>query len=64
MKLPPPRCMWGRGRGMACAANSSHGMCYCRVSVGLGKGDAWHAEQGLVGFLGAFDVGDLEEAFG
>ena len=34
---------------MACAANSSHGMCYCRVSVGLAKGTrgmpnrAWQA---------------------
>lgn len=54
----------GTRRGMACAANSSHGMCSCRVSVGLGEGGAWHAEQGLVGFLGVFDVGDLEEAFG
>ena len=31
---------------------------------GLSEGDAWHAEQGLAGFLGAFDVGDLEESFG
>ena len=30
----------------------------------LSEGDAWHAEQGLAGFLGAFDVGDLEESFG
>ena len=31
---------------------------------GLSEGDAWHAEQGLAGFLGAFDVCDLEEPFG
>lgn len=31
---------------------------------GLSEGDAWHAEEGLAGFLGAFDVGDLEESFG
>ena len=31
---------------------------------GLSEGDAWHAEQGLAGFLGAFDVCDLEESFG
>ena len=31
---------------------------------GLSEGYAWHAEQGLAGFLGAFDVGDLEESFG
>ena len=31
---------------------------------GLSEGDAWHAEQGLAGFLGAFDVGDLKESFG
>ena len=37
---------------------------YSCLSVGLGEGDAWHAEQGLAGFLGAFDVCDLEEAFG
>lgn len=30
----------------------------------LSEGDAWHAEKGLAGFLGAFDVGDLEEPFG
>lgn len=30
----------------------------------LSEGDAWHAEQGLADFLGAFDVGDLEEALG
>lgn len=28
------------------------------------EGDARHAEQGLAGFLGAFNVGDLEESFG
>ena len=33
-------------------------------AVGLVEGDAWHAEQGLADFLGAFDVGDLEEALG
>lgn len=65
MKLPPPRCLCMRTRpGNGLCRNSSHGMCYCRVSVGLGEGDAWHAEQGLAGFLGAFDVCDLEEAFG
>ena len=31
---------------------------------GLSEGDAWHAEQGLAGFLGDFDVCDLEEPFG
>ena len=31
---------------------------------GLSEGDAWHAEEGLAGFLGAFDVGDLEEMVG
>lgn len=28
------------------------------------RGDAWYAEQGLAGVLGAFDAGDLEEPFG
>ena len=28
------------------------------------EGDARHAEEGLADFLGAFDVGDLEESFG
>lgn len=37
---------------------------YSCLSVGLGEGDAWHAEQGLADFLGAFNVGDLEEPFG
>ena len=49
---------------MARAMNSPHSMCYSCLSVGLGEGDAWHAEQGLADFLGAFDVGDLEEPFG
>ena len=31
---------------------------------GLSEGDAWHAEQGLADFLGAFDVGDFEEMLG
>ena len=31
---------------------------------GLSEGDARHAEQGLADFLGAFNVGDLEEALG
>ena len=31
---------------------------------GLSEGDARHAEEGLADFLGAFDVGDLEESFG
>ena len=65
MKLPPPRCLCMRTR-------PGYGLCrqffprhvLRRVSVGLGEGDAWHAEQGLAGFLGAFDVGDLEELFG
>ena len=35
-----------------------------RLFVGLFERDAWHAEEGLAGFLGAFDVGDLEESFG
>ena len=54
----------GTRPGLGLCRNSSHGMCYCRVSVGLGEGDAWHAEQGLAGFLGTFDVCDLEEPFG
>ena len=36
----------------------------CLNPTPLGEGDAWHAEQGLVDFFGAFDVGDLEEPFG
>ena len=37
---------------------------YSCLSVGLGEGDARRAEQGLADFLGAFNVGDLEETLG
>lgn len=36
----------------------------CLNPTPLGEGDAGHAEQGLVDFFGASDVGDLEEPFG
>ena len=49
---------------MAGATNSPQGTWYSRLPVGLCEGDAWRAEQGLAGFLGAVDVGDLEELFG
>ena len=65
MKLPTPRCLCMRtrpGYGLCRQFFPRQVLLPC-VRV-LSEGDAWYAEQGLAGFLGAFDVCDLEELFG
>lgn len=67
-----PRRVSGEAVGALSSRRLAYGLCrqffpqhVLLPSVrGLSEGDAWHAEQGLADFLGAFDVCDLEESFG
>ena len=75
----PPTCIWVRRWERVAPAASlfvgtrpGYGLCrqfFPRQVLlpcvrGLSEGDAWHVEEGLADFLGAFNVGDLEEALG